>query len=403
MGGDSHNTRKASEPGQCSWSCNCEWHVQKGVSVFDDDIETCFEMKMEVSERVHDFKSPPNRTTPSAVPNVDFVVIQEPGMGFGVCMRRRALALDAVVDGIAASSSTGRRKRHVVARTGDLIGMITGVISPPASTVRQNSYTWDIDRYPWWGANRDIESMPTANLDASVHTTVCSIINSDASGQSHNCCGVSHDDRAVVLIFACQDIMEDEPLRLSYSKDASPLNEPALWVQLSKPNNKVYASASGECFVVEASSTVKKTLSKHRDYYPDHVWFVVCDDFHADALAGKQFIDLARPATLAEWIANPMKCLYDVAKADAKYHGHDFGNVLVNTYYWPCRGMMYTWIPLQTSNTISSARGNRHIAIPYPIELMPSETAKSLYINLHTWEDGSPLTIMSLFEAPPQR
>ncbi len=358
-------TRCTPTPG-CSCKCVCHrGGLQTTTAVFDKAYQSLCADKSVFRSSVHQFRTPGFRSS-TAIKNVQFVVFEDDnGKGFGVRIE----------------SADGQRcgnPSQALARPGDVLGLIAGVVYPPGCPVVDNWFTWNLR------SDSEFCIYPkglVGVLDGSRSTTVASLINAPCKGELHNCCAVSHPQRAFMLLSACQELRHGDVLRLSYAPDATQ-HAAHHWTLFADVMSDTSAGTR-HCVctqrLLHSHTTGNAQAVPASKLHALRVWGVYA------SISAAQRQEL--PVTALEWANAPLRCIYAVTEGE---NDADV-RIVPNLLYEPSTAMLHVGV------------GTQGKSLRVPVEALPQPEALQLYVNLHRWSPGDCLQQLSLAEVPPLR
>lgn len=349
----------------CSCACECHVGLAGTVATITTDVfDLAFRLAQadpgSFKDRVHSFRVDGYRCA-SAVPGVHFVVCDDGCRGFGVRAEQSACG--------------GEPGRQVLARPGDVLGIIAGLVCPRRDMV-ENCYCWNL--------RSDSSLFPAGYsgiLDASKQTCVTSLINAPSVGQTHNCCAISHPSRAFMLLCACQTLHHGDMLYLSYTKETSSAAETL------QQRWTLYADVHSSDRLSLCQRACVCTNGLLHPYSTGHGIALSRTQLQSLVVSGVyDSIEAAvqqQPVTALTWTQAPLKCVYAVTrgKTDATE------TVVSNLLYEAATGTLI----------IQLKPGSLRI----PAEAIQKTEALGLYVNLHRWNAGECLQKLSLAEVPP--
>ncbi len=332
------------------------------TAVFDQTYRSMYADPSVFRDRVQEFRVAGFRSS-TAISNVQFVVFEDGnGKGHGVRIEH--------CDRVQQDTSS-----RALAHPGDVLGLIAGVVCPPGSTAADNWFSWNLRS----DSGKCIFPKGLVSvLDGSKCTTVASLINAPSEGEAHNCCAISHPQRAFLLLCACQELRHGDVLRLSYRPgDSTEANGWTLFADvMSNSAGRLrrcvctqrllhdYATGEGETVPALHLASLR-------------VWGV-----YASINAAQQ---QELPVTALVWANSPLKCVYTVTEGD----DDAAERIVPNLLYEPATGTLHIGVGLLGKS------------LRLPIEALQRQDALQLYVNLHRWQPGGCLQKLSLAEVPP--
>lgn len=280
---------------------------------------------------------------------------------------------------------------------GDVMGLMTGACK--LEQLHNHDVTPDAgSAYDW----HPVE--PLAGDDSVVHRyiagdedcTIFALVNQWDAAHAHNCAVVSCAAyEGVMLMVACREIPPGEELRLSYSPQAKPPAQQPPCTMYAEVRPSHDAAAQPELSACSAKGllhdmTTGKTLARvpaHSDrlegVFSSNVAPAACLEVLRSANGRGEPVPAAPfLATPHEFARDWQLCQYAVTRKDANQ---------------PLTNLLYS--PAQATLFVSPGPGQE----PVPVETRAGlgAAAQGLFVNLHTWEDGGQMTMLSLADLPP--